>query len=72
MTPILPVTPTLTLREQLRTCGLSQADICRALGLSPQLVSGVVTGRIKSLPTEIKILKYLYDLQLHDTRTPTL
>lgn len=54
-----PIIPTPTLREQLRTCGLSQADICRALGLSPQLVSGVVTGRIKSLPTEIKILKYI-------------
>ncbi len=48
--------------DQLRKCGISQADLARALRLSPQLISGVLTGRIRSLPTEIKIIKYLRDL----------
>lgn len=54
--------PLSDIRAILRDRGISQADLARALRLSPQLISGVLTGRIRSLPTEIKILKYLRDL----------
>lgn len=57
------------IREQLRERSISQADLARALHLSPQLISGVVTGRIRSLPTEIKIITYI---NLYDTRTRTI
>ena len=42
--------------------GVKQIDLVRQLNLSPQMVSGVLTGRIRSLPTEIKILTYLRSL----------
>ena len=54
--------PLSDIRNQLRERGISQADLARALSLSPQLISGVLTGRIRSLPTEIKIIKYLLDV----------
>ena len=55
---------TINLKIELIRLKLSQRDLSRALNLSPQLISGVVTGRIKSLPTEIKIIKYLREYEV--------
>lgn len=45
---------------------LSQRALARELGISPQLLSGVLTRKITSLPVEIKLIQWL---RHHDTRT---
>lgn len=47
---------------------MSQRDLARELKLSPQLISGVLTGSIHSIPTLVKIITYLRN---HDPRTQT-
>lgn len=54
---------------------MSQRDLARELNLSPQLISGVLTGSIHSIPTLVKIITYLRNNDTatkNDTRTPTV
>lgn len=38
---------------------LSQRTLARELGISPQLLSGVLNRTIRSLPVEIKLINWL-------------
>ncbi len=49
---------------------MSQRTLARELGISPQLLSGVLNGTITSLPVEIKLIQWYR--KLNDTRTPTI
>lgn len=37
---------------------ISQRELARELGISKQLLSGVLTRRIRSLPVEIKLMRW--------------
>lgn len=37
---------------------MSQRTLARELGISPQLLSGVLTRKIRSLPVEIKLIRW--------------
>lgn len=47
------------IKMKLTELNLSQSDLARELGISKQLLSGVLTGAIKSLPVDIKLIQWL-------------
>ena len=47
------------IKIRLTELSLSQSDLARELGISKQLLSGVLTGSIKSLPIDIKLINWL-------------
>ncbi|MDY0104269.1 MAG: helix-turn-helix domain-containing protein [Lentimicrobium sp.] len=55
--------------ELIKRC-MSQRTLARELGISPQLLSGVLNGTITSLPVEIKLIQWYR--KLNDTRTPII
>lgn len=47
---------------------MSQRTLARELGISPQLLSGVLNGTITSLPVEIKLIQWYRQLKNDDTQ----
>ena len=46
------------IKLELITRRMSQRTLSRILGISPQLLSGVLTRKITSLPVEIKLINW--------------
>lgn len=49
----------IQIKNKLLELNLSQRDLAQQLNISPQMLSGVLTGAIQSLPVEIKLITWL-------------